>query len=84
VSIGVAALGTTWERTTGSQLTDLLAGADRALYQAKKRGPEPRLDVHGHRNRGGPARPRTAASLILYVALGNLPARSRVSIPRLV
>src|SRR6202167_384089 len=25
VSIGVAALGTTWERTTGSQLTDLLA-----------------------------------------------------------
>jgi diguanylate cyclase (GGDEF)-like protein len=38
VSIGVAALGTTWERTTGSQLTDLLAGADRALYQAKDAG----------------------------------------------
>lgn len=38
VSIGVAALGTTWERTTGSQLTDLLAGADRALYQAKNGG----------------------------------------------
>ncbi len=38
VSIGVAALGTTWERTTGSQLTDLLAGADRALYQAKNSG----------------------------------------------
>lgn len=38
VSIGVAALGTTWERTTGSQLTDLLAGADRALYQAKNAG----------------------------------------------
>jgi diguanylate cyclase (GGDEF)-like protein len=38
VSMGVAALGQTWERTTGSQLTDLLAGADRALYQAKKAG----------------------------------------------
>ena len=38
MSIGVAALGTTWERTTGSQLTDLLAGADRALYQAKNAG----------------------------------------------
>jgi diguanylate cyclase (GGDEF)-like protein len=38
VSMGVAALGTTWERTTGSQLTDLLAGADRALYQAKNAG----------------------------------------------
>ena len=38
VSIGVAALGASWERTTGSQLTDLLAGADRALYQAKNAG----------------------------------------------
>jgi diguanylate cyclase (GGDEF)-like protein len=38
VSMGVAALGTTWERTTRSQLTDLLAGADRALYQAKNAG----------------------------------------------
>ena len=38
VSMGVAALGTAWERTTGSQLTDLLAGADRALYQAKNAG----------------------------------------------
>jgi diguanylate cyclase (GGDEF)-like protein len=38
VSIGVAALGTTWDRTTGNQLTDLLAGADRALYQAKNAG----------------------------------------------
>jgi diguanylate cyclase (GGDEF)-like protein len=38
VSMGVAALGRTWERTTGSQLTDLLAGADRALYQAKNAG----------------------------------------------
>jgi diguanylate cyclase (GGDEF)-like protein len=38
VSMGVAALGSTWERTTGSQLTDLLAGADRALYQAKNAG----------------------------------------------
>ncbi|HVB44365.1 MAG TPA: GGDEF domain-containing protein [Streptosporangiaceae bacterium] len=38
VSIGVAALGVTWENTTGSQLTDLLAGADSALYQAKNAG----------------------------------------------
>jgi len=38
VSMGVAALGRSWERTTGSQLTDLLAGADRALYQAKNAG----------------------------------------------
>jgi diguanylate cyclase (GGDEF)-like protein len=38
VSMGIAALGQTWERTTGSQLTDLLAGADRALYEAKNAG----------------------------------------------
>jgi diguanylate cyclase (GGDEF)-like protein len=38
VSMGVAALGSTWERTSGSQLTDLLAGADRALYGAKNAG----------------------------------------------
>ena len=38
VSIGVAALGVSWERTTGSQLTDLLAGADGALYRAKHAG----------------------------------------------
>ena len=38
VSIGVAALGVSWERTTGSQLTDLLAGADSALYRAKHAG----------------------------------------------
>ena len=38
VSMGVAALGIAWERTTRSQLTDLLAGADRALYQAKNAG----------------------------------------------
>jgi diguanylate cyclase (GGDEF)-like protein len=38
VSIGVAALGTTWDRTTGSQLTDLLAAADTALYRAKSGG----------------------------------------------
>ena len=38
VSIGVAALGVSWERTTGSQFTDLLAGADRALYRAKHAG----------------------------------------------
>jgi len=38
VSIGVAALGTTWDRTTGSQLTELLAAADTALYRAKSGG----------------------------------------------
>ena len=38
VSIGVAALGTTWDRATGSQLTDLLAAADTALYRAKSTG----------------------------------------------
>jgi diguanylate cyclase (GGDEF)-like protein len=38
VSIGVAALGTTWDRTTGSQLTDLMAAADTALYRAKGGG----------------------------------------------
>jgi len=35
VSMGVAALGETWESTRGNRLTDLLAGADRALYKAK-------------------------------------------------
>ena len=38
VSIGVAALGTTWDRTTGSQIADLLAAADTALYRAKGGG----------------------------------------------
>jgi diguanylate cyclase (GGDEF)-like protein len=38
ISIGVAALGATWGRTTGSQLTDLLAAADTALYRAKSAG----------------------------------------------
>jgi diguanylate cyclase (GGDEF)-like protein len=38
VSIGVAALGTTWGRSTSGQLTELLAGADSALYRAKSRG----------------------------------------------
>ena len=38
VSIGVAALGSTWDRATGSQLTDLLAAADTALYRAKSGG----------------------------------------------
>ena len=37
VSLGVAALGPDWT-TGGSQLTDLLAAADRALYQAKRAG----------------------------------------------
>jgi PleD family two-component response regulator len=34
----VAALGVSWDGSTGSQLTDLLAGADNALYQAKNAG----------------------------------------------
>jgi len=38
VSVGVAALGVSWNRVTGSQLTDLLAGADNALYRAKNAG----------------------------------------------
>jgi diguanylate cyclase (GGDEF)-like protein len=38
VSIGVAALGNTWDTRAGGQLTDLLAAADMALYQAKKDG----------------------------------------------
>jgi diguanylate cyclase (GGDEF)-like protein len=38
VSVGVAALGTNWGTRAGGQLTDLLAAADRALYQAKRAG----------------------------------------------
>jgi diguanylate cyclase (GGDEF)-like protein len=38
VSMGVAALGTHWDTSRGSQITDLLAAADRALYQAKRAG----------------------------------------------
>jgi diguanylate cyclase (GGDEF)-like protein len=38
VSIGVAALGAPWNTRTGSQITDLLAAADRALYEAKRAG----------------------------------------------
>jgi len=38
ISIGVAALGTRWGGGTGGQLTDLLAAADAALYQAKQNG----------------------------------------------
>jgi len=38
ISIGVAALGTRWAGGTGGQLTDLLAAADAALYQAKQNG----------------------------------------------
>ena len=38
VSVGVAALGTPWDTLTGSQITDLLATADRALYRAKRAG----------------------------------------------
>jgi diguanylate cyclase (GGDEF)-like protein len=38
VSIGVASLGARWDTVSGSQVTDLLAGADSALYQAKRDG----------------------------------------------
>src|SRR5215469_729082 len=38
ISIGVAALGARWDSGTGGQLTDLLAAADAALYQAKENG----------------------------------------------
>jgi diguanylate cyclase (GGDEF)-like protein len=38
VSLGVAALGPDWGTAGGNQLTDLLAAADRALYQAKRAG----------------------------------------------
>jgi diguanylate cyclase (GGDEF)-like protein len=39
ISIGVAALGVKWDSSTGgSQLTELLAAADSALYRAKQGG----------------------------------------------
>lgn len=38
VSIGVAALGTRWDSSVASQLTDLIASADVALYRAKRDG----------------------------------------------
>ena len=38
ISIGVAALGAKWNGGTAGQLTDLLAAADGALYQAKQNG----------------------------------------------
>jgi predicted signal transduction protein with EAL and GGDEF domain len=38
ISIGVAALGTQWDSSSGAQLTELLAAADAALYQAKRNG----------------------------------------------
>lgn len=38
ISIGVAALGSSWDTTVGGQLTDLIAAADMALYQAKRNG----------------------------------------------
>jgi diguanylate cyclase (GGDEF)-like protein len=38
ISVGVAALGARWDSVGGGQLTDLLAAADAALYQAKQNG----------------------------------------------
>jgi diguanylate cyclase (GGDEF)-like protein len=38
ISIGVAALGARWNGGTADQLTDLVAAADGALYQAKQNG----------------------------------------------
>jgi diguanylate cyclase (GGDEF)-like protein len=38
ISIGVAVLGARWNSSSGTQLTELLAAADGALYQAKRNG----------------------------------------------
>jgi len=38
ISIGVAALSARWDSNSGAQLTELLAAADGALYQAKRKG----------------------------------------------
>ena len=38
ISIGVAALDARWDNSSGAQLTELLAAADGALYQAKRQG----------------------------------------------
>ena len=38
ISIGVAALSARWDNSSGAQLTELLAAADGALYQAKRSG----------------------------------------------
>ena len=38
ISIGVAALAARWDTSGGTQLTELLAAADGALYQAKRNG----------------------------------------------
>ena len=38
ISIGVAVLGARWDSSSGAQLTELLAAADGALYQAKRNG----------------------------------------------
>jgi diguanylate cyclase (GGDEF)-like protein len=72
VSMGVAALGETWESTRGNRLTDLLAGADRALYKAKGVGRNHvwmvtdtestgALDSKGEAPAGQPANPGPAA-----------------------
>jgi len=38
ISVGVAALAARWDSSSGAQLTELLAAADGALYQAKRNG----------------------------------------------
>jgi diguanylate cyclase (GGDEF)-like protein len=38
ISVGVAVLGPLWDSSGGAQLTELLAAADGALYQAKRKG----------------------------------------------
>ena len=38
ISIGVAAFSARWDNSSGAQLTELLAAADGALYQAKRNG----------------------------------------------